>query len=210
MKTFLQQLYESGQVTVPFSGQPFDSASDAAAEIAAFDRAARLEFPGEAPVLAPEVAEWAAVRFAEICRLLVARDLGEEEITKVLAVKCPGTPSAETDYTADLFFRRLPALADFVERLSPGDPLVRHLGKFAEEWPLSTPGMKISVSPERVGSFVAHHGVLRLYADRIIAAEDLTRLGQRPEVDAALREAIGGHPELCPKLAEALAKPGMS
>jgi hypothetical protein len=204
MKTFLQQLYESGQVSVPFPGQPFGPASEASTEIAAFDRVARLEFPGDAPMLSHEVVEWAAVQFAEICRLLVARDLGVEEIAKVFAEKCPQPPSPETDYAVDLFFRRLPALADFVERLSPGDPLVEYLGKFAAEWPLSTAGMKVTLSPGRLDAFLAHPGMLRLYVDRIIAAEDLSRIGQDPRVDAALRNAIGAHPELCPKVAEAL------
>jgi hypothetical protein len=210
MRTFLQQLYESGQVTVPFPSHPFESVEEAGAEIAAFDRAARLEFPGEAPPLSRDVAEWAAVRLAEICRLLVARDSGEEEIVKVFAVPCPEPPSPETDYAADLFFRRLPGLADFVERLSPGDPLVAHLAQFSAAWPLSTPGMKITVHPDRVRIFIEHGGLLQTYADRIVAAEDLTRLGQHPAVDAAVREALGAYPELSPKLAEALAKAEVS
>jgi hypothetical protein len=137
---------------------------------------------------------------------MVARDLGEQDIATVFAVRCPAEPSPRTDYSADLFFRYLPGVADFIERLSPGDPLLARVASLAAEWPLSTPGMKLAgaATAERVEAFIGHAGLRRLYADRVLAAGDASRLGEHPKLAEALREAIGAHPELAPDLAEKL------
>jgi hypothetical protein len=210
VRTFLRQLFENGRVTVPFAGQPFEPAVECEAEARAFDRSARLEFPPGLPEFALHVAMWAAERLGEIARLIVVRAAGPDEFAPAFSVPCPAAPSQATDYSADLFLRHLPALWTFTGRLSPGDPLLPEIVRFAAAWPLSSVGMKLAAPPDagRVAGFAENSALLRVYADRILATEDISRLGV-PAVDRAVRDALGAHPELCPAIARAL-DPGNS
>ena len=205
VRTFLRQLFENGRVTVPAAGVPFEPAVECEAELRAFDRSARLEFPSGLPDFDLAVAIWAAERLGEICRFIVARAAGPDEIGPALAVACPAAPSPATDYSADLFLRHLPALWTFIERLSPGDPLLGAVARTAAAWPLSSVGMKLAAPPDagRVGVFAGNPALCGAYADRILATADVSRLGVAA-VDRALRDALGAHPELSPEIARVL------
>ena len=68
--------------------------------------------------------------------------------------------------------------------------------------------MKIQTRPKDAGIpvvdlFAGHRGLCQLYADRILAGVDSSRVGHSV-VDAGLRAALGAQPELCPTLAEKL------
>ena len=186
-------------------GHPFEPAVECESEVQAFDRAARLELPAGLPEFDLPVAIWAAERLSEICRLVIARAVGPDEFGPAFSVPCPAVPSPAVDYSADLFLRHLPGLSAFTERLSPGDPLLGELIRLSESWPLSSVGMKLGAPPDasRVGVFAQNSALLRVYADRILATEDASRLTV-PAVSSAVRDAIGAHPELCPAIARAL------
>jgi hypothetical protein len=205
VRTFLIQLFENGRVSVPSAGQSFESAVECEPQLRAFDRSARLELPAGLPEFDLRVAAWAAERLAEICRLVVARAAGPDEFAPAFSVPCPAAPSSAADYSADLFLRHLPALWKFTERLSPGDPLLAEIVRFSSGWPLSSVGMKLVAPPDagRVAIFAENPGLRRVYADRIIALEDVSRLAV-PAVDRAVRDALGAHPDLSPVIARAL------
>lgn len=206
VRAFLRQLFENGRVSVPLAGQPFEAAIECEAEVLAFDRSARLEMPAGLPDFDVHVAMWAAERLAEICRLVIARGAGTDEFAPAFAVPCPAQPSPATDYSADLFLRHLPSLWTFTGRLSPGDPLLAEVVRFASAWPLSSVGMKMDAPPDaaRVTAFAENAALLRVYADRVLACGDESRLNV-PAVERAVRDALGAHHELCPPIARALA-----
>ncbi|KAF0177792.1 MAG: hypothetical protein FD161_2236 [Limisphaerales bacterium] len=171
----------------------------ALAELAA---RARLELAGEAPALCAPAAGWAACLLHEACRFTVCRDLGEETMWACLGIPCPAPRGPETDWSVDLMFRHLPDVLRFARQLSNGDPLVVRLGQLAADWPLSSVGVP-AVSCGSLDSFIAHPALRRLYADRILAQADFSRLGD-PRVDDLLRADIGLHRDLAPLLAARL------
>jgi hypothetical protein len=201
MREFLDQLFTTGQVTVPPAGVSFDD-DGIELEIRQFDRSARLSLSGEAPELDIEAAAWAAGMLAEAVRLGIARELGAAEIAQTFTRTCPKPRSHEVDYSADLFLRYLPELLGWVQRLAGDDPLLEHLRRLGAEWPLSSVGIK-GLAVGSIEPFVGHPSLRQLYVDRILAADDVSRLGD-PRVADAARAALGAHPELAPAVAKAL------
>ena len=72
----------------------------------------------------------------------------------------------------------------------------------AAAWPLSSVGIN-GLDNLRLESFADDSALLRLYADRIMAAGDASRLGD-PRVDDLLRADLGLHHELAPAIAAKL------
>jgi hypothetical protein len=201
MREFLDQLFTTGQVTVPPAGVSFDD-DEIELEIRQFDRSARLSLSGEAPELDIESAVWAAGMLAEAARLAIARELSPAEIGQIITRGCPKPRSPEVDYSADLFLRYLPELLAWVQRLAGDDPLLEHLRRLGAEWPLSSVGIK-GLAVGSIEPFVGHASLRRLYVDRILAADDVSRLSD-PRVADAARAAVGAHPELAPAVAKTL------
>ncbi len=201
MRDFLDQLFHTGQVTVPVPGTNFDLSQSLGEQIRLFDRSARANLAGEAPPLEMEAAVWAATLLAGAARLAIARDLGAAEVQKVFAKPCPKPRSPSVDYSADLFLRYVPDLLGWVTRLASGDPLVEHLRRLAEQWPLSSVGIH-GLKIGSLDSFIGHPSLRQLYIDRILQRGDASRLSE-PRVAAGIRTALGAHPELSPALAEA-------
>ncbi len=166
---------------------------------------AGAELAGAPPPLCEATAVWATERLFAACRLVVCRDLGEEQVVQALTVPAPQPRGPTTDWSADLLFCHLPEVIRLARHLSANDPLVRELRSLAAAWPLSSVGI-IGLELAGLDSFVAHPALRMLYADRIIAAEDAGRLGD-PRVDDAVRSALGAHAELCPRLAQRLLSP---
>src|SRR5690348_13399227 len=118
MRQFLEQLFNTGEVTVVPPGKTFEPAGEESEhEILRFDRAARLSLAGEAPALDLEVGTWAARLLAESARLAVARELGAEKVEEVFTRECPKPRTPEVDYSTDLFLRYIPDLLKWVQRL---------------------------------------------------------------------------------------------
>jgi hypothetical protein len=168
-------------------------------EIAACDRDS-LAF--ELPVFSAEAALWSARLFYQLCQFVALRDIGEDKISAACAVACPAARSPSTDWSVDLVLRHLPRLFQIARVLSNADPLVKHLKRISQCWPLSSVGIP-SLGELNLDSFVAHPGLRRLYADRVQAAKDASRLGDA-RVDDVLRADIGIHRDLAPFLAARL------
>ena len=72
----------------------------------------------------------------------------------------------------------------------------------AAAWPLSSAGI-VSLGNILLDSFAADAALRRLYADRIIATADTTRLGDQ-QMDELLRADLGAHHDLAPMIAAKL------
>jgi hypothetical protein len=166
---------------------------------------AAVELPGGAPKLRLAVAQWAARLVYQLCQFIVVREVGEQQIAAACRVRCPEARGPDTDWSADLLLRHLPKLFQLARHLSGGDPLVGELKALAEQWPLSSVGLP-GLNAGSLDSFIGHPGLRRLYADRVMAAVDLSRLGDS-RLDDTLRADLGLHRELSPVLAGRLFEP---
>ena len=197
LAAFLQALAQDGRGLV--FGQVDDSTHQQALEVLAeIDRRARGELGHEAPVFRADAALWAATLFYEGCRFSVCRDIGEEMVVATLSRPCPVAADPDTAWSVDLTFRQLPILFRFARQLSSADPLVSALKQLAIDWPLSSVGIG-ELGDVKIDSFISHPALRRLYADRIMAAGDVTRLGDS-RVDDLLRADLGIHRELAPHM----------
>jgi hypothetical protein len=186
-----------------------------------WDAANRLEFPGEAPALVPATAERAAELFYRACQFTVYRDVDAQTVATLFAEPVhdsagggPAKPAhqarratAADHYTVDLIFRFLPELYRLAHRTSGADPLCDGLRLWAGRWPLSSVGMSsigmVGVNPDDLATVCEDGGLLRQYADRVIARRDVSRLAD-PRVRAAVQSALGYYDDLCSPLAKAI------
>ena len=198
---FLKSLVEEGRAVVsaqPLAGEPEDVNS----VLKQLDEQARNELALDKPEISTVPALWAARLFYSLCQFTVCRDIGEERIVAVCSVVCSQPRCPETDWSADLVLRHLPKLFELARHLSNGDPLVRQMKRVAADWPLSSVGIP-GLENLRLGSFIGHPALRRIYSDRIIAAGDTTRLGDS-QVDDVLRADLGLHRDLAPAIANKL------
>src|SRR4051812_4786829 len=198
---FLQALANDGRVIVSTERltAPDESAISTLHEL---NHRAQSELSGEVPGFSPEAALWGATLLYQICQFVVCRDIGEAQIATAFAAECPASRGPATDWSADLTLRHLPALFRLTRHLSNGDPLVQQLKTLAAAWPLSSVGIPDLRQPN-LDSFINNSTLVRLYADRIIAAGDTSRLGN-PSIDDLLRADLGIHHNLAPELAAKL------
>jgi hypothetical protein len=197
----LRSLVEVGRALIAPGPLP-DNDHDALAvleEIAASDRDS-LAF--ELPQFSAEAALWSARLFYQLCQFVALRDIGEDKMNAACAVACPAQRCPATDWSVDLVLRNLPRLFQIARNLSNADPLVAHLKRLAQCWPLSSVGIP-SPGELNLDTFIGHPGLRRLYADRVQAANDASRLGDA-RVDDVLRADIGIHRDLAPFLAARL------
>lgn len=198
---FLKALAEEGDAIV--SRTPLDASNEEALLVLQqIDRYAREELAIEPPNFSAAPALWAARLFYHSCQFTLCRDISEEQIAVTLEAKCPAARSPETDWAADLTLRHLPKLFQFARQLSNADPLVARMQEIAAAWPLSSVGIA-GLENLELDSFVNHPALSRLYADRISAAEDFSRLND-PRVRELLQSDLGMHQELAPAIAARL------
>jgi hypothetical protein len=206
LRLFLTGLWTSGQATVgayaPLNTSELDEARSTLAELEA---SARLELPGQPPPFDPAAAVWAAVRLYRAAQLAVFRDLGEEVVKSELSGPCPYPLTPAVHYAVDLTHRYLPGLLALAKRAARNDPLVDRLHEWGRSWPLSSIGIP-NLGPVDIAGFAEDPCLLRVYADRILAAGDAERLAD-PRAAEAVRAAVGIHSELAGKLAPLLARP---
>ena len=197
----LQSLAYEGHVAV--SAVSSDIAdSDALPLLERLDACARNDLPPDLPVFSSEAALWGARLFHQLCRFVVCRDIAEDQINAVCAIRCPPPRIPATDWAVDLTLRHLPVLFRLARHLSNGDPLVEQMKRIATEWPLSSVGIP-GLEKVRLDSFIGVPALRRLYADRILAAADDSRLGD-PQLDDLLRGDLGVYRDLAPHLAAKL------
>jgi hypothetical protein len=186
-------LFEGGNVRVD---PPDDAAGDdqtLAVAIARIEADWRLDLAGEPPNLQLGSAVWAVQIIYKACQFLVYREADPDMVAKALGVPCPLPPSAKVCYSVDLALRILPDLFRLARAASPDDVLVQSLARLAQDWPLSSVG--IAIEKGDVSAFIDHPSLRQLYADRIIAAGDASRLTD-VRVREAVRASVGGYPQL--------------
>jgi len=198
LASFLQALAHHGRIVV--SPEPIAAPDESALSVVVeLNQRAQAELAGEGTGFSSETALWAATLLYQICQFIVCRDIGEGQIAAAFAQECPASRGPEADWSADIFFRHLPALFRLAQQLSNGDPLVQELKKLAAAWPLSSVGVS-DLTGLNLDTFIGHAALGRLYADRVVAAADTGRLGD-PRVDDLLRADLGIHRELAPVIA---------
>jgi len=198
---FLKALAEEGRAVVLRTPLASRSA-DAIEVLRQLDCIAREELGAELPHFSPEAALWAARLVYHLCQFTVCRDIGAEQIGAVCREACPVARSPETDWSADLTLRHLPKLFQLARHLSEGDPLVQELKQIASAWPLSSVGIA-GLEDLSLKSFIEHPALRRVYVDRLVAAEDISRLNDS-RVSDLLRADLGIHHELAPTFASKL------
>jgi hypothetical protein len=206
LSVFLKRLMTEGDAAV--FDQPGTLEADPNCEriLAEWEEIAQTDLAGNSPPFSLSTAIWASRIFYLACKFVVCRDFSEAEIVRSLHEPCPEQRSPSVDWSADLLFRHLPEVYRSARHLSNGDPLVKELLKLAADWPLSSVGIPLERAAN-VGTFIGHPSLKRLYVDRILELTDTARVGDTL-VNEAVRTAIGGHPELCPTLAERVSIPG--
>jgi hypothetical protein len=197
LTAFILAIGEGGPITVdpPGTDGPHDPRGLASA-IEQLDVHARLDLPGTAPDLAPDVTSWAATMLHRACQFQVYRDVDADEVRRGLALPCPAKPSPSVCYSGDLVLRHLHEIWSLARGIAQEDPLVEALVELARAWPLSSVGIP-NLGKVNVSAFIHHPALRRLYADRIIARQDSSRL-DNPEAADAVREAIGAFQEIAP------------
>ena len=203
----LRSLRESGRARVsPWRGNTAETAAAETPglwqELQRWDIQARETAGLELPPLEPTAALWAARTFHQLCQGFACRGVGAPELKAGLSTPGPAAGTPAIDWSVDLTFHHLPALFELVRRTAPGDPLLEILSRLAADWPLSSVGCPGLPGPAHP-TCPPHPGLLRLYADRVTATRDWSRLGDPGLADLLLAD-LGEHPELAPELAAQL------
>jgi hypothetical protein len=202
---FLRDLFEDGRVTVPDYAPLADEVVRAGDElIAKYEQVYRLEMPGTAPRFVVAAGCWAGTQFFHACQFAVYRDVGAETLNDELNMPFGEPFSGDVHYSVDLVFRYLPELAKFAVSAAEHDPLLGHLDRWATEWPLSSVGMS-GIEDVAIDGFVDNSSLMQLYADRIIATGDMSRL-RCDAVRQVMRRALGMYPELDRGISTALSE----
>ena len=189
-------LFEGGNVRVDPPGAAGAAGIDERALADAIVRVEadrRMELAGDAPALVLPVATWAAQLVYAACQFLVYREVDPQMVSEGLSRPCPAAKSPAVCYSVDIAMRVLPELLRIARAASPEDVLVQSLKNLAREWPLSSVGEPVEEAD--VSPFIEHPSLRQLYADRIIASADATRLTDA-RVREAVRATIGAYPKL--------------
>lgn len=204
LSDFLTELSKEG-VAVVVTDAEISPGADWQHVIRHWDAQHRAELAFDPPALSLPAAEWAALRLYRGCQALVCRDMPPQDVNRFLTVPCPEPHSPSADYSVDLVFRFLPDLIHLARRIEQNDPLIVELLALAKAWPLSSVGIEGvgEVDPE---SFLQNPSLRQLYADRILATGDTSRL-HHAVVRSAVRIALGAFPDLAPAVDAALTSP---
>ncbi len=200
---FLVALINHGRVEVGSPAHWQDAELQAVDQILAdFEQNYRLELPGEPPPYVASAGKWAAMKFYRACQFAVYRDIPVSAIHEELTDAPTDKRGPEVHYSVDLVFRFLPDLEKFARSAAERDPLLDRLRKWGQRWPLSSVGLA-DVGDVSSEGFREDASLMSLYADRILATNDLARLAD-PSARAAVMCALGRHTDLAPRVAKAL------
>lgn len=197
---FLENLLGEGRAVVPAPhlsrDEPWESGD---AILAENELIWRDDLAEPIPTFIPSAARWAAVWLYRACQFAVHREVDERAVRQALAAPFPDVVNADTCYSVDLTFRFLPDLERFARSAAEQDPLVVLLRERAAEWPLSSVGMA-DIGDVAIDGFADHPGLMQLYADRMIATDDVARLTD-PRIRSQIESTLGMFPALAPRFA---------
>lgn len=174
LSAFIQDLITSGEVSITGSIKSFseDDIDASAKLLQQLYRDAAMDCPAPVPAY-NEATAIAAAKFLYIAvQLTVLREEGEDSIRQHL--RLPVAENADEVFSADLLLQYLPQLFSLAEGLAPSDLLVAKLRQTAEEWPLSSIGIKLE-NPANLDLLLNHSALKQLYVDRIIQHKDKSR-----------------------------------
>ncbi len=192
---FLRDIFTTGDAVVTTTIQQFDAdeLADAGAVLSDYYKLDIENMPSNMPAFNQPAAIWAAQYLYHSMQLLLLRQLGEEQIAKLL-VDYTGKASEDVVYSVDLSFRYLPDLLNAAKGLAPDDPLVQKLTHTANQWQYSSVGAQVTAVETE--SVIMESAALRTeYIDRIIEKKDKHRLKQTI-TRQMVTEALGLHSEL--------------
>lgn len=198
---FLNGLAEEGRAIV--SARPLADDDNSALEaLRRLDARAREEAGFALPEFSGPAALWGARMLYHFAQFTVCRDTPAERVEQVCSEDFAGPRNTASSWSVDLTMRHLPRIFQLARHVSSGDPLVVQMRRVGGEWPLSSVGMpNLEIAP--INSILLHPGLARIYADRVTALNDFSRL-EDVRVADLLRADIGFHRELAPAFAERL------
>src|SRR5207302_4073826 len=124
----LQSLANEGRAAVSAVPSKIED-PDALPLLKQLDTLARDELALPLPAFSAGAALWGARLFHQLCRFVVCRELGEDQIKAACSVSCPEKRSPETNWSPDLTLRHLPKLFKLANHLSNADPLIGHMNQ---------------------------------------------------------------------------------
>jgi hypothetical protein len=204
LSTFLAALFEHGRTPVDSLANTLttDELCSASEILAAAEETCRANFPGIAPSWNALAGLWAARQFYLAAQLAVQREVDIDSRSADLKAACLVPVSASSCYSVDLVFQYLPDLYLLARRAASEDPLLAILDGWAQDWPLSSVGVR--VAEPRSFEHLLGPELLPFYAERIISRKDVSRL-THPLVCEEVRKQLGLHKHLAPELWNALA-----
>ena len=170
MITFLKDLLQKGQVTLPpkMKRLPSHPSEEINTLIIKYARDDRLDMPLEMPNVDVDVAYGAAKYLYYAMQLVLLRDQDVKAINKYLVFQ-HNEPSPSVIYSVDLFFRYLPKVIKMAIGMAPDDPLVVTLNATARKWPFSNPQVPIAEMDNKALDIILEKEALRIaFLDRIV------------------------------------------
>jgi hypothetical protein len=165
---FIQRLLAEGSVVLASQPVIREEERESAAELlsSAFSDAA-LDVAGPPLSFDAPTALGAAECLGAACWFLLSRAERSDVVARTLTLPGPGD-SPEKHFSADVVLRFLPAVHRRARALSPDDVLTRSLEKILREWPLTGALADASALSLPPPTFGGHHGLLLLYAERLV------------------------------------------
>tara|TARA_R110002072_G_scaffold228234_14_gene385492 strand:- start:40153 stop:40797 length:645 start_codon:yes stop_codon:yes gene_type:complete len=151
------------------------------------DQAVRLDRPEDLPELDLAAAAWATEQLHALWS-----SLGEaSDVAASRETHCPSdTSQSATHFSVDLVMRHLPFLAARADSLAANDARRQVVRRLAASWPLSSVGID-GVDAIDATPLLAHDGLRRTYAERILRRRDASRQQDdnvQLAVDAVIKE----------------------
>lgn len=205
---FATTLFASGQAAVQRDADLTAHEDEAARQLAAVFATVVEELPGTdaaSPALSfSREAGLSALRFLyRLCLALADRAMTEAQVRVACAGMPPPAVTADELLSVDLALRHLPEIHRMARSMSESDPLIEGVEAAATRFPLSSVGIPLK-EPADLALLQRSDSLWRLYLDRVLERQDVSRLDS-PAVRAGVRDALGMHSHLAPKLAAQLA-----
>lgn len=202
LSSFLQALFESGDVTVPGFGVRPVGDKEALNLLRGRMASVLSDLPDQEFEFRADSALWAATQFFTAAQCIVCRDVSAENARDVLASQCPESLDASVVFSVDLVYSFLPSLLTLSTRIAPSDPVTEVLRHWCTQWPLSSVGTELG-SGANIELILTSPALLRLYLDRIQTRAAIDRLADS-RIRTLVEQDLGLHDDLAPSVARNL------